>query len=167
MYPLMNRCVDKLVAYMDKVTEASGDGIVNVKEMITGFTIDVVGSTNFGLDPFAPNDKTNAQNAFVQNGVMVWHFNPVRLGAVFALPRRFLHIIGIKTIFPDDALEFFVNLCKSVIQDRKEQANAAAATKRNDLLQLLMDAFVYEKELKNMTNFDQLTVDIESEGRIF
>ncbi len=41
MIPLMNQCVKKLVDYMDTVVPAIGSSDLNIKEVITGFTIDV------------------------------------------------------------------------------------------------------------------------------
>lgn len=41
MIPLMNKCVRKLVDYMDSVVPSTGSRDLNIKEVVTGFTIDV------------------------------------------------------------------------------------------------------------------------------
>ena len=43
MHALMNHCVDRLTDYLEKII-ASKEGKLNVKEVITGFTIDVIGN---------------------------------------------------------------------------------------------------------------------------
>ena len=43
MIPLMNRCAEKLIRHLDSVTAAGGGtGEIISKEVITGYTIDVV-----------------------------------------------------------------------------------------------------------------------------
>lgn len=202
MIPLMNQCVKKLVDYMDTVVPAIGSSDLNIKEVITGFTIDVstaksilkihsfktffnqvIALTSFATETDANGARSQA-NAFVQNGLRFFRFNPVRLAAVYALPKWILQWFGIKTIFADDTLEFFVNLSKSVIKTRRrkqeeqqklkeeevegENASLEALSqkqsqqnKRSDLLQLLMDAFVTEGQLKSMAN-ERLTVTMDN-----
>lgn len=146
----------------------------------------VIALTSFATETDANGARSQA-NAFVQNGLRFFRFNPVRLAAVYALPKWLLQWFGIKTIFADDTLEFFVNLSKSVIKTRRrkqeepqlqqklkeeevEGENASPETlsqkqfqqnKRSDLLQLLMDAFVTEGQLKSMAN-ERLTVTMDN-----
>ncbi|XP_017493709.1 PREDICTED: cytochrome P450 3A24-like, partial [Rhagoletis zephyria] len=172
---------------MDTVVPAIGSSDLNIKEVITGFTIDVIALTSFATETDANGARSQA-NAFVQNGLRFFRFNPVRLAAVYALPKWLLQWFGIKTIFADDTLEFFVNLSKSVIKTRRrkqeeqqlqqklkeeevegENASPEALSqkqsqqsKRSDLLQLLMDAFVTEGQLKSMAN-ERLTVTMDND----
>src|SRR5690606_36061276 len=53
--------------------------------------------------------------------------------------------------------EFFIQPCKQIIDQRKRDPDGA---KRNDLVQLMMDSFVYEHELTD-SNYDKLTASIE------
>lgn len=62
--------------------------------------------------------------------------------------------------FTEKAFDYFANLTRSILKNRKE-----TNVKRGDLVQLLMDAFVYEADLKNAT-YDNLTVDTEKDGKI-
>ncbi|KAJ6221922.1 hypothetical protein RDWZM_000467 [Blomia tropicalis] len=138
---------------------------MNIKEVVTGFTIDVIASTSFGTDTDANGDRSN-NNSFVFNGVRLFNFNPLKLAAVYSLPRSVLKSIGIRTIFPDDSLEFFVKLCRKIIQTRRRNKESQTnARKRTDLLQLMMDSFVYDKDLK-ATNYHRLGVDMDRDGSL-
>ena len=46
-------------------------------------------------------------------------------------------------------MNFFIELSREIIKQRRRQTGA----KRNDLVQLMMDAFVYDEDLKG---FDKL-----------
>ena len=63
-------------------------------------------------------------------------------------------IANMKFPFPLKSFNFFRDLTKSVVDQRKKDSKTGM--KRNDLVQLLMDSFVYETDLDN-TNYDKLT----------
>ena len=106
MYPLMCNCVHKLINYLDCVA----DGVINTKEVITGFTIDVIALTSFATEINANGDRSGELNQFVRHGMKFFKLNPLRVAAVFSLPRWLLKSIGIPTIFPDDSLEFLAEV---------------------------------------------------------
>lgn len=54
-------------------------------------------------------------------------------------------------LWPQEDFAFFRQLAKQVVKQRRE-----SSVKRNDFVQLLMDAYVDENELKQ-TSYDQLT----------
>ncbi|XP_017491557.1 PREDICTED: cytochrome P450 3A19-like [Rhagoletis zephyria] len=63
--------------------------------------------------------------------------------------------------FDDRIFNFFINLAKEIVKQRKaDKSGGKAATKRNDLVQLLMDAYVYESDLKD-NNYEKLTASAD------
>ncbi len=61
-------------------------------------------------------------------------------------------------IRPQENFAFFRQLAKQVVKQRRE-----GNVKRNDFVQLLMDAYVDESELKK-TSYETLTASNEKEG---
>ncbi|XP_017463212.1 PREDICTED: probable cytochrome P450 6a14, partial [Rhagoletis zephyria] len=59
--------------------------------------------------------------------------------------------------FTERAFDYFAKLTKSILKQRRESSG-----KRGDLVQLLMDAYVYENDLKNAT-YENLTANTEQE----
>jgi len=67
MNSLMNRCIDKLNAYLDNLC-TKGGGVLKTKEIVSGFTIDVIASTSFATETNANDDRSN-KNMFVEHGM--------------------------------------------------------------------------------------------------
>ena len=68
MHSLMNQAVDKLGAYFNRVIK-TGNGKMNIKEVITGFTVDVIASTSFATDTDANGDRSK-KNVFFWKELM-------------------------------------------------------------------------------------------------
>ncbi|XP_017463082.1 PREDICTED: cytochrome P450 3A11-like, partial [Rhagoletis zephyria] len=56
MSGLMNQCVDRLILYFDKLVE-SENSVVNIKEVLAGYTIDIIGTTSFAVQTNANDDR--------------------------------------------------------------------------------------------------------------
>ncbi len=51
MIPLMDRCIDNLLSYIDsKIEKSERPGFINVKQTLSGFSIDVIAATTFATD---------------------------------------------------------------------------------------------------------------------
>src|SRR5690625_3197442 len=151
----LHRCIEKLVHYLERITTA-GRASVDAKEMFSGFTIDVIASTAFATETNA-NDDRSKKSPFVVNGLNLLKVVFWKAIAVFAFPRFINRLLGVKTASPDSSTEFIVQLCKQIVDQRKRDPDGA---KRHDLVQLMMDSFVYEHELTD-SNYDKLTVSLE------
>ena len=149
MVPLMEKCIDKFAAYFDNVIKEK-DGLIDVKKVTAGFTIDVIASTSFATETNA-NDDRSEENVFVKNGKELFTGSTFRLLAVFLFPTFLLKLLNIQTATDQKSFEFFVNLAKEIVRQRKIQKS-----KRNDLVQLMMDAYVDEKDLNN-TDYQHLS----------
>ena len=73
-------------------------------------------------------------------------------------------------MFPADSFNYFRNLTQTIVEQRKSLASSTSngsskvVQKRNDLVQLLIDSYVYEDELKG-GGYDKLTATME-EGEL-
>ncbi|XP_017472908.1 PREDICTED: cytochrome P450 6k1-like [Rhagoletis zephyria] len=63
MHGIMEQCVKKLERYLKKDIAANG-GVINLKESITGFTIDVIAQTSFGAETSADDETEVQETAF-------------------------------------------------------------------------------------------------------
>ncbi|KAI2810612.1 hypothetical protein BLOT_001775 [Blomia tropicalis] len=156
MFSLMNECIIRLEKYLDRVIDNDG-GIVNPKHTMSGFTIDVIARAAFATVTDANNEKDRKSN-FVVHGLNLFNLNGFKLALSYALPRPLLNLLGITTFFPDNSLKFFIDLTSKIIEDRKSKPNV----KGNDFIQLMIDAYAYEDDLKT-SNYDSLTATMDEE----
>ena len=110
-------------------------------------------STGFALETDTNKDK---ESAFVINGQKLFDINPIRAISVFMLPKRILKFIGIEHFFSPKIFQFFIDLTRHVVAERK----SGQTNKRNDLVQLMMDASVDQKDLDAM-NYEKMIVSDE------
>src|SRR5699024_7670722 len=112
--------------------------------------------TSFATDTNA-NDDRSKTNPVVSNGIGMFHMNPLKIMCFLLLPRWINRLLGVKRQFLDGPFHFFRDLTREIVRKRKE-----GVVKRNDLVQLMIDAYVYENEL-NETTYDKLTADMDKE----
>ena len=152
MNSIMRKSVDKLDSYFARLSR-DGSGVMDTKQTIAGFTIDVIASTSFATETNANDDK---ENPFVVNGRALFDINPLRGAATFLLPSTLLKLLGIDTFFPPKVFQFFIDVSRHIVSQRK----SGQTGKRNDLVQLLMDASIEQKELDQM-NYNNMIVDYD------
>lgn len=153
MKPLMLESLNKLSSYFESIS-SEGSGEINVKEVFSGFTIDVIASTSFATNTDANGDRSK-KNPFIEHGLNLFKVNLLGMMRILLLPmfiRRYL-----SKIRPQENFAFFRQLAKQVVKQRRE-----GNVKRNDFVQLLMDAYVDESELKK-TSYETLTASNEKE----
>lgn len=155
MHGIMEQCVKKLERYLKKDIAANG-GVINLKESITGFTIDVIAQTSFGAETSA-DGELNRSNVFVRNGTDLLGNSIWRVIAFYSLPQMVNKWLGNTIGMDDRAFDFFTNVSKEIIKQRR----AGDGKKRNDLVQLLIDAFVYESDLKTK-NYEKLAATADN-----
>lgn len=148
----MNRAVEKLGTYFDNQI-AKSNGEMNIKEVITGFTVDVIASTSFATDTNTNGDRSGS-NVFLENSIGLLDFKAWILLSFFAMPKRFNRLVGAELGFNMKPFQFFVDLSKAIIRQRQTEKDNKI--KRTDLVQLMLDAFIYEDELQEK-NYDKLT----------
>jgi len=154
MGPMMNRCVEKLFTYLDGNID-QGSGVIDTKQVIAGFTIDVVAITNFATETNANGNRTG-EDSFIKHGLNMFRINPLRMASIFLFPRPVNDFLNIKTLPNPTSFEFFQKLVREIVRQRK----LSKASHKNDLVQLMIDAEVDENNLSN-TDFDNLTASID------
>lgn len=159
MNRLMLTCVDKLDTYFQKVTgKALGEAHpIELRQVFSGFTIDVIASTAFATETNA-NNPDNRVNEFVVQGLDLFRFPPINIMGLLAFPRWVNDLIGVRSFFRDEPLEWFVTLTSKIVSERKKMKNQ---DQYQDLVQLMLDAYVDEQEVKD-GDYNRLTATGDS-----
>ncbi|KAH9387714.1 hypothetical protein TYRP_008908 [Tyrophagus putrescentiae] len=153
MMSIMGHSTAKLCSYFEKVVaNKEGGGEVDTKKVMAGFSTDVISSTSFANETDANEDPNNP---FVANGRAFFAGSILRPILIILLPDFLLRLIGLNSFFPREPFEFFINMAKHIVQQRKEEEKGG--TRKNDLVQLLIDARVDQKALEEM-NYQKMTV---------
>lgn len=161
MTALMSRCVNKLMDHLSGVVEKEG-GLLQTKDAIIGLTIDVVCATSFATETNA-NGSSRTENAIVRHGLAFFDISPYRALFFFSMPRWINSLVGVNHFFNPESFDFATRLMKEIIRQRKSISGKGDKdkVKHTDLVQLLMDAYVYENELNNC-NYDSLAASMEN-----
>lgn len=154
MHVLMDKSINDLAAYFDKVI-AKDIKELNIKEVMMGLTIDIIAATSFGTKTNA-NDDREKQNPFLVNGIKFFEFSWLKIATQTILPKKFNQLIGNTSRSDPRSTQFFIDLSREIVRQRKSQMHDKNFKKPNDLVQLLVEAFVYEEDLKKI-NYDHLT----------
>ncbi|KAJ6220315.1 hypothetical protein RDWZM_006127 [Blomia tropicalis] len=152
MQQMMTKCVNKFVAYLNHIHDTQG-GIFNSRQTFVGFTLNVIASTSFATEIEANNDPNNP---LVKNALQFDMISPFRAISAFAMPYWFNKLFKIQHMFNKEAIEYFVKLVVQILKNRK----SGATSRRNDLVQLLMDAYTYEDDVKLHNDYERLTANI-------
>lgn len=118
----------------------------------------LVATTTFATE-IETNTASGKTNQLVTNALDLFNLNPFRAICFLGGKRWFNDLVGIHMGFTERAFDYFAKLTKSILKQRRESRG-----KRGDLVQLLMDAYVYENDLKN-ASYENLTANTEQEGR--
>ena len=118
--------------------------------------MDVIALTSFATDTNTNGDRST-ENSFLKHGLGLFQVNPLRAFCIFFCPQPVLNLLGIRTFASEEHFHFFVNLTREISRQRKL---AKGATKKSDLLQLMIDAEVDENTL-NSGNFHTLAATVD------
>lgn len=163
MHLMMERCVEKLSDYFDSIIASKTKGALNIKEVMTGFAVDIIASTSFATDVNVTDRSSN--NPFLYNAVRLFDFKVWRFVSLFFMPDAFNRFIGNSIGLSDKRFNFFRDLSRAILKQRKEEAKGLSKKNRTDIVQLMIDAFVYEDSLKD-TNYQKLTAS-EENGKVY
>lgn len=156
MNPLMEQCVLKLMNYFAKVSQ-SGEA-VEVKKVISGFTIDVIASTSFGFDSKA-NDDRNEENPFVKTATDMFSFSLFGTILKHITPMAVLKWIHRRKNAGKPEGGFIGQMSHEVVKQRR-----TTGVRRNDFIDLLVNASVSEEELKS-DDYDKFTANDDKDGK--
>lgn len=133
---------DKLVRSLEK--EMSSTRQVEIRDIMSRFTIDVIGSAAFGIEC---NSLEGERSQFYEAGLKFFKsFDYVKRGfmACFPVIAKTLHMKE----YGSDVGNFYINVVKETIQLREENPNE----KRNDMMSLMINGL-------NSKGPDHLTFD--------
>ncbi|XP_022103622.1 cytochrome P450 3A5-like [Acanthaster planci] len=132
MAPIVNDCLDPMIR---KVTRLNKEGKgLEFKEVYSGFLIDAIGNTAFGL---TLNSQENSDDPFLHNARDIFKFRfsiailVVLLAPILSPVVNFFNL----TTFDRKTLKFFED-----VLDHAVEVKRAGTAKRVDFLQLMLDA---------------------------
>ncbi len=175
MYPLMDRCVSNLINFVNSKIEDKSSGLINAKDALSGFAIDVIASTAFATETDANNSSSKSsgngsgsnKSDFVHYGTTIFSVPPVKTIAVMTFPRFLLRLFGITVFFSEASFRFMIALSQKIIHDRKAKLSAQNGSKIGkkaaDFVQLMMDSSTTDEELKSV-DLQSLAASIEHES---
>ncbi|XP_075677184.1 cytochrome P450 3A41-like [Dermatophagoides pteronyssinus] len=146
MTKTMNNCVDRLFNNLDKIIDQS-NGQLETKKIVAGFTMDVIASAGFSTQM---NENLGEDDLFFKSGIGLFRSTFMRMLAVLTFPKFLLNLLNIRFLFSPESFEYFCNLTREIIRQRKTMKQ-----KPVDLLQLMLEAEVDEKVIDD-NNFDNL-----------
>ncbi|RLU15467.1 hypothetical protein DMN91_012461 [Ooceraea biroi] len=131
MFHLMSECAVNFAEYL-KTTAPPGGHVTEMKDALTRYANDAIGTCAFGI---GVDSMRHPENDFYMYGKKVTEFNTfalIKILMIQNLPRlsRFLNI----KMMDDRTTEYFVNLVTDTIRTRDERGIT-----RPDMLQLMMD----------------------------
>ena len=146
---------DSLVQHMDKKTAIS-DGF-ELKETMGKFSMDTIVSCAFGVDGQSFEDK---ESVFVNNAARIFTnsgMDQFKIFGAMLIPgmAKVIRLMGMNTFKPKETM-FFANIVRKTIQQRK-----ASKERKDDLIDLMLDAMEGLKEEDQDENEDQYEKDMK------
>ncbi|CAG2164302.1 unnamed protein product [Oppiella nova] len=130
MYPMIKSCLEEFLSELN--TYAKEGREANMKELYGNYTMDVIATCAFATKTNAHKDPNNP---FIKNAKVIFSVKVAKMVAVLVLPKPVLRKMGIQSFFDESANDFFFNLTRHVIKQRKNSNK-----KYNDFIDLLLNA---------------------------
>merc|ERR550517_548613 len=155
MMRFIDKVSDSLVQQMDKNTTLT-DGF-ELKDTMGKFSLDTLASCAFGVDGQSFEDK---ESVFVNNAARIFtntKMDQFKIFGAMMLPgmAKFIRLMGMNTFKPKETM-FFANIVTKTIQQRK-----ASKERKDDLIDLMIDAMEGLKEEEQEENEDQYEADMK------
>ncbi|CAG2118552.1 unnamed protein product [Medioppia subpectinata] len=145
MYPLIDECCRDFLAALDRdvVSATSGHLEVDIKRVMSAFTMDVIASTSFATKTNTYSDPNNPFITTVK-GIIDKNRWQILLDTVLPTFMTQNPVYKPRTSDGTSGFAFIIDVSRRLISERKKSGH-----KRHDLLQLLIDA---EKEADNSSS---------------
>ncbi|XP_033116012.1 cytochrome P450 3A24-like [Anneissia japonica] len=133
MVPLINNACKTLLGRINDLIKSKDD--INVKDMYGCLMMDVVASTNFGLQL---DSVKNPENPFLKNiksilsGGRLWLF---AVALMLPVVGKIFRLLGVG-LFNPKSVDFFTDVTDQVVKERKSDPN----NERVDFIRLMIDA---------------------------
>ncbi|CAG2114259.1 unnamed protein product [Medioppia subpectinata] len=143
MFPMIDDCVEAVVKKLGEYSQSGSD--VDLKWLYGSYTMNVIAKCAFATDTNALEDRNNA---FVKWAYKVVNVPLWRLVVHSVMPAFLRDLTGF-TIATPESFQFFKDVAKHVLKERKANPNPNAS---NDFLQLLVDAERNDDSILDETN---------------
>lgn len=132
MFQTMVDCTTELKLILEEYAVCNTPA--DIKELVSRFTTDIIGSCVFGINC---NSLKDPNSEFLKYGILTFQFertfkNRLRNILLNTAPRSILYIFGVKRITAEME-KFFVNVVRETVEYREKNN-----IQRNDFLQLLL-----------------------------
>lgn len=159
--PMMNRCIEKLEKYFEKLASSDDKVMENTRMTIMGFTIETIAATMFSTATNSNEARTD-KNAFVENGIKISDISPFQSLSYFAMPRWFNRLVNVEHSFNVEAIEFYSNATKAIIAGYHKQGTSAPA----NMVQMLVKA-AQENRYQSEASYEGLTASMDKGKCVF
>merc|ERR1712013_357996 len=155
MMRFIDKVSDSLVGHLDKRT-ALTDGF-ELKDTMGKFSLDTLASCAFGVDGQSFEDK---ESVFVNNAARIFSntkMDQFKIFGAMMLPgmAKFMRLMGMNSFKPKETM-FFASIVTKTIQQRK-----ASKERKDDLIDLMIDAMEGLKDEEQEENKDQYEADMK------
>ncbi|CAG0884743.1 unnamed protein product [Cyprideis torosa] len=136
MTPLVVKCAERLRENIKIAMRESESSVIEVKPIFSIYTSSVIASCGFGLDTVLKVD-----DPFIVHGRAMF-VNPLQTSILSVLPLAFPRVVArfLPHAFPFESLQFFIDVGKQVVENRKEERVKENYNSRKDFMDLLLDA---------------------------
>nr|XP_034832222.1 cytochrome P450 9e2-like [Maniola hyperantus] len=156
MFPLIQECTSQLVNFLDKYNNSD----VEIKDMMVHLTLEITGVCAFGIS----TDSLKDENAEFKKIAM--DFNKMSVSKRLLMFSILLFAPSLLKYINISFFNYEANKKLASILRKTRSERVSTGTRRNDFLQLLIDASVTEKEdianTKNERHLDDDTVDAQA-----
>lgn len=171
MTPLFDRCVGQLLDHLDSIVSkkgANGDVPATFEPLpvLFTFSIDAISATAFATEVNSYQGiASEGKSPLLKHALNFFTISPLKALSYFALPRLINDLFGVQHIFNAASFDYATALIREILRQRRQTKVKVDSNKHKDLIQLLMDAYVDESELKKVEsgNFDRLETRLEDE----
>nr|QCI55729.1 cytochrome P450 CYP6AY1v2 [Nilaparvata lugens] len=131
MFPLLETCSSQLSNYIESALGEQDSSLLEMRDVMAGFTTDVIGSVAFGLHF---NSFTEKESDFQLMGRRVLDSSQTSVitKAIRVFFPQLFHFLRLRT-FPEEIATFFQTVIHDTIENREKND-----VQRNDFIQLLM-----------------------------
>uniref|UniRef100_A0A3B3DIW9 unspecific monooxygenase n=1 Tax=Oryzias melastigma TaxID=30732 RepID=A0A3B3DIW9_ORYME len=139
VFSIISRYADRLV---EKLGEKHLNETINIRQFVAPYTLDVVASSSFSVDPDCINNPDDPINIQAQKATR-FNFLPIILRSIIPFGGLLLKLFNIETL-PSANVEFFIGIIRNLKDQHKR-----GKVNRPDFLQVLIESEIPDAEIKN------------------
>jgi len=137
MFQHFNSCGKNILTYVTKTkVPSSGDKdgsyTVTIQDVVSRYTVDVIGATAFGMDTGALKDSQSIFYKMAKRAQQFEYLRMMRWFMYFSLPKLANYL---KLEVTNESWKFFTEILRKALKERQESKE-----KRDDFLQLIIEA---------------------------